>query len=816
MGTQAMVTTLNSKPRAEHQRRYRLHMSNSIAVVGAGVLLSVFIGSLIMMNYLAQQRLQDYTLANLRYDLEHRALAVSYFLSERSSDLNNLATSNPVTAYFANKALGMSREYGLEASIHGISELFDRIIRDRKMGDNAIYSGFALIGEHEGVLAYRHGSRDPAAGENALLSWLARTPRESETTVTVGVEGDYVTFCTPCSYKDRFVGVLVAWIPAQLIVSSFVEPSLRDNMQRTFLVLEGAQWKMASVALKPEDLGLLPELDVVEPGKVVVYSASIPDHISIEMVALKALVAASPFSLVTILPWDNLVRSMSPGRGLALALSFAVLLLGGSALLWRRSVQVHALNARLDESIRSREDIALKNLELEREIKEKQEVQAALRTKTVEQALLLDTIPTQVWYLQDPETYGSVNRSHAEFLGREAADLERRNLRHVLGEEEAAAAISRNLRVFNSKQRERSELTMRNASGDVRFLSLTMIPELGEQGEVDYVICAAEDLTERERAEEALLMAHNELNLRVRERTRELEELQQELINKAMEAGRAQLSAMVLHNIGNAVTPVKVYIDTMASDGLYRTLHYFQQCYHDLQMHLPDIQHYLEQDSRGKEVFSYMGRLIESLKNYEGRKAGVLEKIGQAVDYISEILTLQQGYAAIDREVKELTDINGLLRDAVRMQGGALEKRTISVELSLDADLPRFPVDKNRLMQVVVNLIKNSYEAIDEIEDPAAKRTILLKTINELDGVRFEVTDSGIGVDRDHQRDVFDLGGSHKGTSGFGLYYCRQFVVSAGGWISLNSSGKNTGTTVTVFLPYPATADPSSNIFREH
>jgi PAS domain S-box-containing protein len=810
-----MMPAANSKPEGRRESGYRPRMSNNIAVLGAGVLLTFFIGSLITMNYLAQQRLQDYTLTNLKVDLDHRSLAVSYFLSERSSDLRNLATSNVIAAYFANKALGMSREYGLEASIQGISDLFERIIGDRKMGENAIYSGLALIGAEEGVLAYRYGNLGAVATESELRSWLERTPLEDENMVITGVDGDYVTFSAPYFYKGRFVGVLVAWIPAQLIVNTFVEASLQDSMQRTFLVLAGTQWKMASVALEQEDLGLLPELDSVQPGMVVVYPTRLKGDRNIRMAALKTAVAASPFSLVTILPWDNLVRSMSPGRGLALALSFAVLLLGGAALLWRRSVQIHTLNARLDESIRSREDIALKNLELEREIKEKQEVQAALRAKSVEQALLLDTIPTQVWYLQDPETYGSVNRSHAEFLGRGAAELDRRNLSEVLSKEEAAAAVNRNLRVFAGKQREHFELTMRNASEEQRLLSLTMIPELNEGGEVDYIICAAEDVTEQKRAEEALLKAHNELDLRVRERTRELEELQQELIDKAMEAGRAQLSAMVLHNIGNAITPVKVYIDTMASDGFDRTAHYLQQCYLDLTAHFADIQRYLEHDPRGREVFRFMGRLIQSVGDYEGHKAGVLEKIGQAVNYISDILTLQQGYAAIEREEKELTDINRLLRDALRMQGGALEKRSITVELRLDTELPRLLVDKNRFMQVVVNLIKNSYEAIDEIEDPVAERRIMLQSSQDRDGIRFEITDTGIGVDRDHQREVFDLGGSHKGTSGFGLYYCRQFVVSAGGWINLDSNGKNTGTGVTVFLPYPATADPSAKVSRK-
>jgi hypothetical protein len=55
----------------------------------------------------------------------------------------------------------------------------------------------------------------------------------------------------------------------------------------------------------------------------------------------------------------------------------------------------------------------------------------------------------------------------------------------------------------------------------------------------------------------------DKLEQMVAERTRKLKKTQKELINKAMEAGRAQLSAMVLHNIGNAMTPLGVTVATL-------------------------------------------------------------------------------------------------------------------------------------------------------------------------------------------------------------------------------------------------------------
>ena len=48
-----------------------------------------------------------------------------------------------------------------------------------------------------------------------------------------------------------------------------------------------------------------------------------------------------------------------------------------------------------------------------RKVSELEQVVNDLKRKMEEQALLLNTIDTQIWYLTDPETYGSVNQSRA-------------------------------------------------------------------------------------------------------------------------------------------------------------------------------------------------------------------------------------------------------------------------------------------------------------------------------------------------------------------------------------------------------------------
>ncbi len=124
--------------------------------------------------------------------------------------------------------------------------------------------------------------------------------------------------------------------------------------------------------------------------------------------------------------------------------------------------------------------------------------------KSEEQRLLLDNIDTQIWYLADIETYGAVNKAHAEFFGMEKEDLEGGNLADVLSREESEICIDGNRDVFEKKKQMRIEEWIKNGRGEPRLLSVTKTPKLNDDGDVEYVICAAEDITKRNLAEEQI------------------------------------------------------------------------------------------------------------------------------------------------------------------------------------------------------------------------------------------------------------------------------------------------------------------------
>jgi len=135
------------------------------------------------------------------------------------------------------------------------------------------------------------------------------------------------------------------------------------------------------------------------------------------------------------------------------------------------------------------------------DINDRKRAEEALKKKSDEQTLLLDNIETQVWYLKDFQTYGAVNKAHSEFLGIKKCDLEHKNIYEIFSKEDADNNISINKDVFEKKKQIRIENWTKNGKNDLRLLSITRTPILDTNRNVEYVICMAEDITERNRAE---------------------------------------------------------------------------------------------------------------------------------------------------------------------------------------------------------------------------------------------------------------------------------------------------------------------------
>jgi signal transduction histidine kinase len=172
----------------------------------------------------------------------------------------------------------------------------------------------------------------------------------------------------------------------------------------------------------------------------------------------------------------------------------------------------------------------------------------------------------------------------------------------------------------------------------------------------------------------------------------------------------------------------------------------------------------------------------------------------------------------LDRLIEELLVVSSIefgnlrlqrtrvdLREAidwcVERMGKELQQKVIGVDIDTPPDLPRMMADRDRIVQVLSNILRNAinYSPRDSRIAIAARRT---------DGVvETRVTDQGIGVPADSLERIFDRfyqvdpSTTRKvGGVGLGLYICKGIVEAHGGRIWAESA-EGKGTTIVFQLP---------------
>jgi signal transduction histidine kinase len=144
-------------------------------------------------------------------------------------------------------------------------------------------------------------------------------------------------------------------------------------------------------------------------------------------------------------------------------------------------------------------------------------------------------------------------------------------------------------------------------------------------------------------------------------------------------------------------------------------------------------------------------------------------------------------------------DLGALVRDSVA--GMALTQDEVSVIADVRGELPSVRGDRDRLQQVLTNLLDNA------VKFSPAGEEVRVNAFQQDSGVRIEVSDRGPGVPAEQQRVIFEKFGRGKSAgspgkpgTGLGLFIARSIAEAHGGSVEV-SSGRDLGATFTLILP---------------
>ena len=166
---------------------------------------------------------------------------------------------------------------------------------------------------------------------------------------------------------------------------------------------------------------------------------------------------------------------------------------------------------------------------------------------------------------------------------------------------------------------------------------------------------------------------------------------------------------------------------------------------------------------------------------------------------INKTLNLLQDFSACNK-IKIETDIIDIsliieeMKENLRLM---FDKKNINFEIEEIEDEIYINGDYNRLNQVLLNIIKNSIEAVDEKKQSYIKIYTKIKK----DKIKIYIEDNGIGIPKENMKKISEpFFTTKQNGTGLGVLLSKEIITAHNGKIEYQSE-ENKGTIVTITLP---------------
>ncbi len=284
----------------------------------------------------------------------------------------------------------------------------------------------------------------------------------------------------------------------------------------------------------------------------------------------------------------------------------------------------------------------------------------------------------------------------------------------------------------------------------------------------------------------------------------ELAEAQQSLIELSRLSGMAEVATGVLHNVGNVLNSVNVGATVISGKLRDARLDNLSAAANMLKEHTDDLAGFVKEDPKGQRVLPYLVNLAQHLQNERAQTLEELDSLTGHIDHIKEIVATQQDYAKAS-SLAEIVSIPKVIEQALKMVETTLNRHHVDVRLEME-DVPEVAMAKHKLIEILVNLIRNAKQAVIEHNGPVREVRICVKS-QPADRIRIEVQDTGVGLSPENVTRIFAHGFTTKRDGhGFGLHAGALAARQMGGSLWAESRGVLLGATFILELPVSVSA----------
>jgi PAS domain S-box-containing protein len=283
-----------------------------------------------------------------------------------------------------------------------------------------------------------------------------------------------------------------------------------------------------------------------------------------------------------------------------------------------------------------------------------------------------------------------------------------------------------------------------------------------------------------------------------KESANELERVHQQLMSASRQAGMAEVATNVLHNVGNILNSVNISASLVVervkqskAPGLSRVAALLQE-------KGSGLGEFMAKDERGKRIPGYLVTLGEQLMTEQQLALQELASLRENLEHIKDTVAMQQNYAK-RCGVIETVEVVDLVEDSLRLNVGAFTRHGVTLQREF-SEVPPITVDKHKVLQILVNLVRNAKYACDE--SGRTDKLVTLRIESAVNGVRICVVDNGVGIAAENMSRLYTHGFTTRQSGhGFGLHSGALAAQELGGSLHAESEGPGCGATFILELP---------------